>query len=340
MSTRREANTCSSPTRTTGSSPARSQQLCDYADRHSSDVVIGKVVGVGRRIPRQIFRRDIPHAVLGKDPLLELLTPHKLFRTSFLREHGIRFPDGRVRLEDHLFVMQAYFKARTISVLASRPCYAWLKNEGSASSSRIDPVTYFPHLETVLDLVEDNTEPGPLRDRLLRHWYRGKILKRLDAARVARYPDEYLQRFLDVVTPIAQQRFGPGVEDGLPFPLRIRSALLRADRRDDLLRLAQFEAELECRAEVTRAEWTRTGKLNLTVRFRVVRDGEDALIFDRPATTASSATGGSTKDVQPSVWVPPEPLGREDPSAGGSRCESRHRPRPGRSPPARRGRWR
>ena len=290
--------------------PDALQQLCDYADRHSSDVVIGKVVGVGRRIPRQIFRRDIPHAVLGKDPLLELLTPHKLFRTSFLRQHGIRFPDGRVRLEDHLFVMQAYFKARTISVLASRPCYAWLKNEGSASSSRIDPVTYFPHLETVLDLVEDNTEPGPLRDTLLRHWYRGKILKRLDATRVARYPDEYLQRFLDVVTPIVQQRFGPGVDDGLPFPLRIRSALLRADRRDDLLRLAQFEAGLECRAEVTRAEWTRTGKLNLTVHFRVVRDGEDALIFDRPATRASSATGGSTKDVQPSVWVPPEPLGR------------------------------
>ena len=128
---------------------------------------------------------------------------------------------------------------------------------------------------------------------------------------MARYPDEYLQRFLDVVTPIAQQRFGPGVEDGLPFPLRIRSALLRADRRDDLLRLARFEAELECRAEVTRAEWTRTGKLNLTVRFRVVRNGEDALSFDRPATTASSATGGSTKEVQPSVWVPPEPLGRE-----------------------------
>ena len=141
--------------------PDALQQLCDYADRHSSDVVIGKVVGVGRKIPRQIFRRDIPHAVLGKDPLLELLTPHKLFRTSFLREHGIRFPDGRVRLEDHLFVMQAYFKARTISVLASRPCYAWLKNEGSASSSRIDPVTYFPHWKPCS--TSSRTTPNPVR---------------------------------------------------------------------------------------------------------------------------------------------------------------------------------
>ncbi|WP_414684367.1 hypothetical protein [Microbacterium sp.] len=175
----------------------------------------------------------------------------------------------------------------------------------------MDPVTYFPHLESVLDIVEANTEPGRLRDTLLRHWYRGKILKRLDAGRVARYPDEYLQRFLDVVTPIVQQRFGPGVDDGLPFPLRVRSALLRTDRRDDLLRFAQFEADLECRAEVASANWTRTGKLELTVRFRVVRDGEDALVFERPGTQASPATGAATKGARPAVWMPPEPLGRE-----------------------------
>lgn len=285
------------------------QQLCDYADRHSSDVVVGKVVGVGRRIPGQIFRRDIPRAVLGKDPLLELLTPHKLFRLSFLRKNNIRFPDGRVRLEDHLFVMRAYFSAETISILASQPCYAWVKNEGSASSSRIDPVTYFPHLEAVLDLVEDNTEPGELRDTLLRHWYRSKILKRLDGKRMVRYPEDYRTRFLDVVTPIAQARFGPGVEDGLPFPLRIRSALLRADRREDLLRFAEFEAELECRAELTSARWTRNGKLELTVRARIVRDEEDALIFDLPESPASDPA--LARDPTPSVWRPPEPLGHD-----------------------------
>jgi glycosyltransferase involved in cell wall biosynthesis len=256
------------------------QQLCDYGDRHSSDVVVGRVVGIGRKIPRQIFRRDIPQAVLGRDPLLELLTPHKLFRRSFLQDNGIRFPDGRVRLEDHLFVMRAYFSAKTISVLASRPCYAWVKNQGSASSSRIDPITYFPHLETVLDLVEANTVPGELRDTLLRHWYRSKILRRLGGRRLVRYPDDYRERFLDVVTPIAQQRFGAGVEDGLPLPLRIRSALLRSGRRDDLVRFAEFEAELEGRAEVVSAAWSRRGKLTLSIRARVVRNGEDIDILE------------------------------------------------------------
>lgn len=264
--------------------PGALKRLCDYADLHSSDVIIGKEVGIGRPLPRQIFSRDIPHARLGKDPILEMLTPHKMFRTSFLRDNDIHFPNGRVRLEDHLFVMEAYFRASTISVLASEPCYAWVKQPGSASSARIEPETYFPHLEAVLDLVEANTEPGKLRDRLLRHWFRGKILKRLTGKQMLRYPEEYRTRFLDVVEPLARRRFGPGVDAGLAFPNRIRAALLRADRRDDLLRFAEFETGIECRAAVTSAAWSRGGGLHLTVRVSMTSDGEHALVFEATAT--------------------------------------------------------
>lgn len=300
------------------------EDLCDYADRYDSDVIIGKEVGIGRRMPRQIFRDDIPRAVLGKDPILEVLTPHKMFRTSFLRAHGIRFPEGRVRLEDHLFVMQAYFAAATISVLASRPCYAWVKNDESASASRIDPVTYFPHLETVLDLVEANTEPGRQRDTLLRHWYRGKILNRLEGRRFVRYPPEYREEFLDVVTPISRARFGPGVDAGLAFPLRVRSALLREDRREDLLRFAEFEAGIGCRAEITAAKWTPRGALRLDVRVRFDAGPGEAPVFG-PATardavaaggaeaTMSGAQGSDAVAATPrgAVWHPPAGLGAD-----------------------------
>lgn len=274
------------------------EKICDYADLHSSDVIVGKEVGIGRSLPRQIFRRDVPHAVVGKDPLLELLTPHKMFRTAFLREHEIRFPDGRVRLEDHLFVMRAYFLARTISIFASEPCYAWVKHPGSASASRIQPETYFPHLEAVLDLVEAHTEPGRLRDKLLRHWLRGKILKRLSGRQMARYPAAYRDRLLDVVEPLVAARFGSGVDDGLTFPNRIRVALLRADRRAELLRLAEFEAELECEAVVTSASWTRGGGLALAVDVRITSGGADAFV-------AEESVPGSGRVA----WVPAVDLG-------------------------------
>lgn len=260
--------------------------LCAYADAHRSDVVIGREVGIGRQIPRSVFRRDIPRAVLGRDPLLALLTPHKLFRTAFLREHGIRYPDGRVRLEDHLFVMEAYFRAEVISILASTPCYAWVKTPGSASASRIEPETYFPDMEAVLDLVERNTAPGALRDTLLRHWYRGKVLARIGGRRLVRYPDEYRDRFLDVAIPLAKRRFGDGVEKGLPLGLRLRAALLREGRRDDLLTLARWEAGIRAEARIIAARWTRD-RLELTIRPRVLAEGERALPTDGAALAAA-----------------------------------------------------
>lgn len=279
------------------------EELADYADANSSDVVVGREVGVGRPLPTRIFRRDIADAKLGEDPLLEMLTPHKLFRTAFLRENGIRFPDGRVRLEDHLYVMQAYFAARKISILASVPCYAWVKHPGSASSSRIDPESYFPHLEAVLDIVEANTEPGRLRDRLLRHWFRGKILKRLSGKRMIRYPAAYRTRLLDVVTPLVEARFGPGVDAGLAFPHRIRAALLRAGRRDELVQFAKFETTLEGRASVTSAEWSRGGGLHLTIDARVARDGRDTLLFDAETGRLTSLPTGVLEGLPPETLV-------------------------------------
>lgn len=253
--------------------PAALEALCDVADANGSDVVVGKEVGIGRDIPSRIFRRDVPDARLGRDPLLQMLTPHKLFRTAFLREHGIRFPDGRVRLEDHLFVMQAYFAADVISILASVDCYAWVKQPGSASSSRIEPETYFPHLEAVLDVVEAHTEPGELRDTLLRHWLRGKILQRLAGRRMLRYPDDYRERLLDVVTPIVERRFGPGVDAGLSSTHRLRVALLRAGRRDDLVALAAEEERTDGGVvQVAGARWSRGGGLHLRLRVRLTDD--------------------------------------------------------------------
>lgn len=112
-----------------------------------------------------------------------------------------------------MFVLRAYFAADVISVLASTPCYAWGKTDGSASSSRIDPDTYFPHLATVVSIVEDNTEAGPLRTKLLRHWYRGKILGRMEGRRMMAWPEEYRVRFLrDVAAllPAFRRRWTPG----------------------------------------------------------------------------------------------------------------------------------
>ncbi|MBW3652653.1 MAG: glycosyltransferase, partial [Actinobacteria bacterium] len=84
--------------------PEALERLYGYATRLGSDIVMGKVVGHGtQRVPRGIFRRNEEDVDLEWRPLLYLLSPHKLFRRSFLEEHRLRFPEGRRRLEDHVF---------------------------------------------------------------------------------------------------------------------------------------------------------------------------------------------------------------------------------------------
>jgi glycosyltransferase involved in cell wall biosynthesis len=270
------------------------QRLADYADQNDSDVVVGRLTGVGRSLPRGMFRRNIPNAVLGQDPLLEILTPHKLFRTEFIREHGIRFPDGKVRLEDHMFVMKSYFAANVISILADYPCYYWTKrtDKPSASATLIEPVHYFQYLRVVLDIVEENVEPGPARDALLQHWYRGKVLKRLSGRHFLRFTPEYRKGFLDVIRPLVHDRFGPQVDQHLAFPMRVRSALLRADRVDGLEALARIESGLKASAEATSIEWDESGRLRLQIEAQVrFADGSE-LEFEK------SSDGWR--------WLPPE----------------------------------
>ena len=157
------------------------ERLHGAAERHESDIVIGKVVGHGRLVPRALFIRNRRETPLDWQPLLGLLTPHKLFRKSLLDEHGIRFPEGRRRLEDHLFVVHAYFHARRISVVASYPCYHWMRSPGDVNAAwrQFDPADYFDNVREVLDLVDGHTEPGPVRSGMYAQWYRGKMLGRV-----------------------------------------------------------------------------------------------------------------------------------------------------------------
>src|SRR3954454_21587976 len=127
-----------------------------------ADVVIGRVVGHGKVVPRGFFARDRHAAAFDGPELLRLLTPHKLFRKALLDEHAIRFPEGRRRLEDHLFTMHAYFHARRISVLARYPCYHWvLRDDGeNASTGEVDAAGYYGNVREVLDLIDEHMEPG------------------------------------------------------------------------------------------------------------------------------------------------------------------------------------
>ncbi|MDQ5808068.1 MAG: glycosyltransferase, partial [Actinomycetota bacterium] len=207
--------------------PEALERLHAMAVRDDADVVIGKVVGYGpgKLVPKTLFVENRSGIRLGEwASILWLLSPHKLFRRAMLDEHGIRFPEGRRRLEDHLFVMHAYFHARSISVLADYPCYHWMVRERENASLRpFDPVEYYGNVRDVLDLIDEHTEPGELRDRLYTRWLRGKVLGRAGGPPFLRWDEDYRRERYEEIRKLTLERFHEGVDALLPLNWRVRA---------------------------------------------------------------------------------------------------------------------
>ena len=252
--------------------PEALERLHAAAVADDADVVAGRVVGHGKTVPRGFFARDRRGVAFDTPELLRLLTPHKLFRRSLLDAHGIRFPEGRRRLEDHVFVVHAYFHARRISVLADYPYYHWVAHGPDANASRgaVDPAAYYADVREVLDVVEAHTEPGPWRDALMAHWYRGKMLGRVGGRGWLRGDREQRRAVAAEVRRLALERFAPGAADGLAYNRRERARVLREGSFEELEALAAVEDGVRLRA---RAALAGGGELRLRGRVRGVPGG-------------------------------------------------------------------
>jgi hypothetical protein len=146
----------------------------------------------------------------------------------------------------------------------------------------------------VLDLVEARTEPGPFRDRLMRHWYRGKMLGRLGGSALGKRDPDYNRELYAEIRRLAEERFRDDAAAKLPFNLRMRSHLLRHGSLEDLHALAAREGELRART-----------------RLKGVRGDGTWLSLDVEAELAGAKHGPLTfrRSGERVLWVPPAELG-------------------------------
>ncbi|MFR0366450.1 glycosyltransferase family 2 protein [Streptomyces sp. MCC20] len=278
------------------------ERMYDYGVANGADVVVGKMAGQGRGVPVELFRRNRPRASVTNAPLIDSLTPHKMFRRAFLDAIGLRFPEGKRRLEDHVFVVEAYLRAANVSVLGDYVCYYHVRRDDSSNAGfqRFDPVGYFKNLREALDVVERYTEPGPVRDGLYRRWLRVEMVERMRAGRFLAMPDDYRRRQFEEIHHVVTERFGPAVAAGLPPTQQVVAALISAYRYDDLVAFAEWEAGLELSARPGTPEW-RDG----TLRFDYVAEltsGGTPLTFPGGGVPAPlDGPPGSTEEAI--AWV-------------------------------------
>ena len=259
--------------------PDALRRLHEMASCNNSDIVAGKVVSDFRNVPQIVFSAgNVDRCTIRDFPLVESLTPHKMFRRGFLADRGIAYPEGRRRLEDQLFVMRAYLAADVVSVVADYPCYYYLRRDDgrNAGNELIDPQGYYDNLREVLDVVVAATEPGALRNSLLARSLRSEILGRLGEPAVIEWPDDYRRQLFAVTRDLVLERFDDAVVRSLPVVTRIRAVLLRDGRLDALVELARRCAELRTVAEVIDARWV-DGALHMDVRAHLAFADDEPL---------------------------------------------------------------
>jgi glycosyltransferase involved in cell wall biosynthesis len=285
------------------------ERMYDYGVANGADVIVGKMAGKGRGVPVELFRRNHPRATVENAPLIDSLTPHKMIRRAFLDRIGLRFPEGRRRLEDHVFIAEAYLRAENVSVLSDYVCYYHLRRDDSSNAGfeRFDPVGYFKNLREALDVVERYTEPGPVRDRLFRRWLRVEMVERLRARRLLNLPDDYRRELFAEIHQVVVERFGPGVAAGLQPTQQVVAALTAADRYDDVVAFAEWEASVAPRATPGGIEW-REGTLRIGFTAEYVSAGEP-MVF--PAGAEAAPLTDAPKNVTEAVrWVASETAAR------------------------------
>ncbi|MFF4056320.1 glycosyltransferase [Streptomyces sp. NPDC001668] len=278
------------------------ERMYDNAVANGADVVVGKMAGKGRGVPVELFRRNHPRATVDNAPLIDSLTPHKMFRRAFLDRIGLRFPEGRRRLEDHVFVTEAYLRADNVSVLSDYVCYYHLKRDDASNAGfqRFDPVGYFANLREALDVVEKYTEPGPTRDRLFRRWLRNEMVERMRGKRLLAAPEDYRKELFTEIRGVVVERFGPGVSAGLQPTQQVVAALIADGRLDDLVAFAEWEVSVTSKVEPDGVEW-EGGVLRIGLSAELASDGTPMTF---PAEGSKEPLAGPPASVREAVdWV-------------------------------------
>ncbi|MGW2342076.1 glycosyltransferase family 2 protein [Streptomyces sp. NPDC001661] len=294
-------------------SPQALERLYARAKDTDADIVIGRMAGHGRGAPRAPFAKPLERGSVRENPvLLGSMTVHKLFRRQFLLDHELRFEEGRVRLEDHLFTLRAYLLAKQVSTVPDYTTYHWVRHRNGKHNISYTPIEPAPYIGSVrriialLDAPDSGVSDDELRHRFTANWYGSKALKRLTGKGFLGQDEERRAAWRQEVVDLAAE-LPAAVDRHLPERLRVLSRLCRSGDHEGIHAYTRFESDVGHRPQVEEAEW-RDGALHVRARTTLVRTdpetgGSTPLLFRR--TVHATPTG--KKRVR-WTWQPPAPL--------------------------------
>ncbi|MGW7431082.1 glycosyltransferase family 2 protein [Streptomyces sp. NPDC054861] len=222
--------------------PEALERLVAMAEKNDSDIVLGKLVGVNRRVPKQVFAKNVDKADLSKGDIYYTLMPFKLFRREVIEKNGLRFPEHMRISEDQHFVARAYLHSKVISVVGDYACYYVVKrgDDGNITAHGIDLDVSLRQAAEMVELVTGLTEPGPLRDHLVCRHVRVEMLRRFDAEFVAADASERAA-LVELARPYAREWVTPAVLAKLSVAERLVAHCLREGLVEELAEVVAWD---------------------------------------------------------------------------------------------------
>lgn len=214
----------------------------NFSKENESDITLGKLKGInGRGVPKSMFKETNPDVDLVDSKIVFTLGPQKLFKASLLKENQIIFPTHIKAAEDQVFTMNAYLKAKKISVSADYDYYYLVKRDGEHMSvAYVPPENFYGAMEDIISAIKASDLEEARKIKLMavflnRHFDFSRtknvtIKMKTDEERVEWF--KYLSSFIHAVPEEADQFVLPHIKLRLLFI-----------RNNDLQGLTQYERE-------------------------------------------------------------------------------------------------
>jgi glycosyltransferase involved in cell wall biosynthesis len=235
------------------------RRLVAFADTHTSDVVIAKMVPLGGRgFPASAFEKTVIDADLPT--AFQTLFVAKLYRRQMLVDHDIWYHE-RTRPDDGIFNAHVYMHARRISIATDYEYYFYRERQHGSHlmRSRKDPRSYTEGIATICRIVRDHLDGAAVADQIVLDLYRRKCLETYDP-RLFRHFDETTQKAWVTAHQSFVERFiTPEMEQRLDSPYRERSHFVRRGDLAGLIASGQFENAPQITAIVSSVRWTGGG---------------------------------------------------------------------------------
>ncbi|WP_147233242.1 glycosyltransferase family 2 protein [Brevibacterium celere] len=226
--------------------PESLRRMVAFADEHDVDVVAPRLVALGgRRIQSSLFTATVVD--VDARTVLATLSPQKLIRRSLIEAHGIRFPEGKIRLEDGMMLTRCYLRSRRIAILADYDHYFLRQRDDgrNISSERVHPESYTESVTELARIILE-LEPDPRTAELMvLDLFRRKALRFYAPERLPAMSALTRRRWVHAHVRFMERFVPERLDSHLEFPYRQRAQLIRSRDISGLESLASTQRLLE-----------------------------------------------------------------------------------------------